>query len=139
MTQSALDPIEIPHGGYDTVVQTMGICSVADPVRLLRHLGSLINPRHGRILLLEHGKSYYKFLNNWLDSSAPSHADKYGCWWNKDIGEIVKDSGLDVVVLKRYHFGTTWWIEIKANHPEDVQSCKLSQVHSQQQGSSTVH
>ena len=91
----------------------MGICSVADPVRLLRHLGSLVNPHHGRILLLEHGLSHYAWLNTWLDSSAANHADKYGCWWNKNIGRIVEESGLEIVKMKRYHLGTTWWIELK--------------------------
>ena len=113
IAQSALDPIESPPGGFDTVLQTMGICSVGDSVRLLRQLGSLVNPDRGRILLLEHGRSHYDWLNSWLDSSAPGHADRYGCWWNKDIGKIVEESGLEVVCLKRYHLGTTWWIELR--------------------------
>lgn len=108
-----LDSLNTPPEGFDTVLQTMGICSVADSVHLLHRLGSLVNPHHGRILLLEHGKSYYDWLNSWLDSSAPSHADRYGCWWNKDIGRIVEESGLEVVTMKRYHLGTTWWIELK--------------------------
>lgn len=102
----------------------MGICSVAEPVRLLRHLTSLVNPDHGRILLLEHGKSYYDWLNTWLDSSAAEHADKFGCWWNKDIGQIINESGLEVVKLKRYHFGTTWWIELKLKGSQSASSPK---------------
>ena len=95
------------------MLQTMGVCSIADPVRLLRQMASLTNSDHGRILLLEHGRSWYDWLNSWLDSSAPGHADKFGCWWNKDIGRIVEEAGLEVVALKRYHFGTTWWVELR--------------------------
>lgn len=93
---------------FDTIVQTMGLCSMPDPVGTLRHLGSITEPQHGRILLLEHGRSYYDWLNRVLDNLAPAHADRHGCWWNRDIGKIVRDSGLEVVEEKRWHFGTTW-------------------------------
>ncbi|KAJ5141393.1 hypothetical protein N7526_002388 [Penicillium atrosanguineum] len=93
---------------YDTIVQTMGLCSMPDPVGTLRHLGEITEPKHGRILLLEHGRSYYDWLNRILDNLAPTHADRHGCWWNRDIGAIVRDSGLEIVEEKRWHLGTTW-------------------------------
>ena len=95
-------------GYFDTVVQTMGLCSMPDPVGTLRHLGSITEPQQGRILLLEHGRSHYDWLNTVLDNLAPAHADRHGCWWNRDIGAIVRESGLEVVEEKRWHFGTTW-------------------------------
>ncbi|KAF2033714.1 S-adenosyl-L-methionine-dependent methyltransferase [Setomelanomma holmii] len=113
--QSALDPIVPPFDaqeGYDTVIQTMGLCSTPDPVKLLQNMEASTK-EDGQILLLEHGKSHYEWLNNLLDKSAPAHADEHGCWWNKDIGEIVEESGLEVVTIRRYNFGTTWWIELK--------------------------
>jgi methyltransferase OMS1 len=113
--QSALDPITPPFGaqdGYDTVLQTMGICSTSEPVRLLQNLEAATK-EDGQILLLEHGRSHYKWLNDLLDKTAPAHADEHGCWWNKDIGKIVEESGLEVVEMKRYNLGTTWWIELK--------------------------
>ncbi|KAL4979301.1 methyltransferase domain-containing protein [Aspergillus desertorum] len=96
------------QGYYDTIVQTMGLCSMPDAAGALRHLGTIIEPQHGRILLLEHGRSHYDWLNRVLDNLAPAHADRHGCWWNRDIGQIVRDSGLEVVEEQRYHFGTTW-------------------------------
>ena len=115
LTQSSHDPIPRPaSGGFDTILQSMGLCSTANPSALLSHLGRLSNPTGGRILLLEHGRSHYEWLNRILDEHAPAHADKHGCWWNRDIQKIVQDSGLEIVQIKRYHFGTTWWIELKA-------------------------
>ncbi|CAG8907672.1 unnamed protein product [Penicillium egyptiacum] len=93
---------------FDTVVQTMGLCSMPDPVATLRHLGSVTEPASGRILLLEHGRSYYGWLNRILDNLAPAHADRHGCWWNRDIEDIVRESGLEIVEEKRWHLGTTW-------------------------------
>jgi methyltransferase OMS1 len=113
--QSALDPIIPPYGaqdGYDTVIQTMGLCSTPEPVKLLQNIEASTN-KDGQILLLEHGQSHYDWLNNILDKTAPAHANEHGCWWNKDIGKIVEDSGLEVVDIKRYNFGTTWWLELK--------------------------
>lgn len=98
---------------FDTVVQTMGLCSMPDPVRTLRHLGSITEPQQGRILLLEHGRSYYEWLNRVLDNLAPAHATRHGCWWNRDIGQIVQESGLEVVEVQRWHLGTTWRVILK--------------------------
>lgn len=112
--QDAALPVQCPApGGFDTVIQTFGICSTPEPEKLLRNLGNMTNPDGGRILLLEHGRSYYKWLDRFLDSMAPAHANRYGCWWNKDIGQIVESSGLQIVEQRRYHFGTTWWFELK--------------------------
>lgn len=97
---------------YDTIVQTMGLCSTGDPVGLLRNLGQSIEP-DGRILLLEHGKGTWAWVNSILDGLAPRHAREFGCWWNRDIGEIVRESGLEVVKIERKHFGTTWWVELR--------------------------
>ena len=114
VTQSAFKPIpQLSASGFDTVLQTMGLCSTPEPSELLTRLGSLVNPETGQILLLEHGRSYYDWLNRTLDKTAPAHADKYGCWWNRDIGKIVEDSGLEVIKIKRYHLGTTWWVELR--------------------------
>lgn len=127
LTQSALDHIICPtSGGFDTIVQTMGLCSTPHPSELLTHLGSLANPSHGQILLLEHGRSHYAWLNRLLDRSAPAHADRHGCWWNRDIGKIVEESGLDVVKIKRYHLGTTWWVELKPQ--EGVMKARTSRA-----------
>ncbi|KAI9717266.1 MAG: hypothetical protein M1812_004793 [Candelaria pacifica] len=115
LVQSTASPISCPSPrGFDTVIQTMGLCSTSDPADTLKTLGHLINQEHGQILLLEHGRSHYKWLNRILDDLAPAHANKHGCWWNRDIGWIIDQSGLEVTQLKRYHLGTTWWVELRA-------------------------
>ncbi|KDB22659.1 hypothetical protein H109_05400 [Trichophyton interdigitale MR816] len=115
LAQDAMGEVRSPAGTkFDTVVQTMGLCSHPEPVNLLKHLGELLsdededNNDDGRILLLEHGRGHYDWLNGLLDGLAAAHADRHGCWWNRDIGEIVRQSGLEVVEARRYHLGTTW-------------------------------
>ena len=60
----------------------------------------------GTILLLEHGRSgYFSWLNDVLDKSAPDHAAKWGCWWNKDIPALLEASGLQLLSYHTWHFG----------------------------------
>ncbi|KAF8243056.1 S-adenosyl-L-methionine-dependent methyltransferase, partial [Wilcoxina mikolae CBS 423.85] len=111
--QDAGAPLTAPSGGkFDTVLQSMGLCSHHSPVQLLRNLGDACKD-DGTIILLEHGKSHYDWLNRILDRFAEKHAEKWGCWWNRDVESILNESGLRVVKLRRYHFGTTYWIEAK--------------------------
>lgn len=117
-TQSALEPLPSspsarPPPPYDTIVQTMGLCSMPQPSLLLTHLGTLLKPGSGRILLLEHGRSHYNWVNWILDRTAGQHAIKHGCWWNRDIGRIVEESGLIVAKVERKHLGTTWVLELR--------------------------
>jgi len=98
---------------YDTVIQTMGLCSVDDPVALLNNLGNCVKEEEGRILLLEHGRGAWGWVNKILDVNAEGHAKAFGCWWNRELGDIVRDSNLEIVDIQRWHLGTTWWIELK--------------------------
>lgn len=104
---------------YDTVIQTMGLCSTPSPVELLANMVQYLDTDNpdSRILLLEHGRSYRQWLNNILDNSAEKHAEIHGCWFNRDIGALVEEAaqktGLEVVTERRFHLGTTWVFELK--------------------------
>ena len=114
--QSALRMQEKPKEGYDTIIQTMGVCSTPQPAETLGHLGSLLKPSTGRLLLIEHGRGYYNWINYILDRDAHRHAQKYGCYHNRDIDAIVKESGLVVEKMTRpfwWNLGTVWVIEAR--------------------------
>lgn len=125
LTQCTMDPIPPPpkapvtqHDGedfrFDAVIDTMGLCSHPDPVAFLRRLGELVARPHGRILLLEHGRSpSHAWLNKLLDDLALAHADRHGCWWNRDLDATVRKSGLEIVEAQRFHFGTTAMFVLK--------------------------
>ena len=120
--QAALRMRERPSKGYDTIVQTMGVCSTPQPAETLAHLGSLLNPETGRLLLIEHGRGYYNWINYILDRDAHRHAQKYGCYHNRDIESIVKNSGLVVEKMTRpfwWNLGTVWVIEARPHGWKD--------------------
>lgn len=108
---------------YDTIVEAFGLCSHEDPVSALKNFSSLLKP-NGRIVLLEHGRSWYGIINKILDKRAVKRLNTWGCRWNLDIGEILDDSGLEIVEEKRTHLGTTWCIIAKhrgdAKNKEEV-------------------
>ena len=115
-TQSATDPLPasaMPETGFSTVVQTMGICSTPTPAATLAHLGGLVNPNDGKLLLLEQGRSYYEWMNWILDKAAAKHADKHGCWFNRDVGRVLDESGLVIEKVERSQFGTLWYVEAR--------------------------
>lgn len=114
--QSATDPLPataVPRGGFTTILQTMGICSTPNPAATLSHLATLVDPAEGRILLLEHGRSNHSFVNWVLDKSAARHADKHGCWPNRDIRKVLKESGLVIEKMKVSSFGTLYYVEAR--------------------------
>ncbi|CCF60580.1 hypothetical protein KAFR_0K02260 [Kazachstania africana CBS 2517] len=97
---------------YDTIIEAFGLCSHEDPLRALNNFTKLLKP-DGRIILLEHGRGDKKFINKILDKRAAKRLETWGCRWNLDIGELLDDSGLDVVKEERSHMGTTWCIVAK--------------------------
>ncbi len=67
-------------------------------VQVLKQAAKLLKP-DGKILLIEHGRSYYAWLNNNLDKGCQRHREKWGCFWNRDIMAIVKEVRHDLPVL----------------------------------------
>lgn len=111
--------LQFPGETFDTVVDTFGLCSMDDPVATLREMQRVCRPG-GRLLLLEHGRSHYSWLSSVLDKFADAHAQKWGCHWNRDILAFVREAGLEVETVRRFHFGTTYYIIAKPKASSDV-------------------
>lgn len=117
-------PLTSTADKYDTVIQTFGLCSVSDPVAVLKNLATVVKPESGRIILLEHGKGWFGVVNGLLDKNADKHFEKYGCWWNRDIEGIVEEAaqktpGLEIVKVERpniLQMGTLVWVELKVTN-----------------------
>ncbi|ORY28393.1 S-adenosyl-L-methionine-dependent methyltransferase [Rhizoclosmatium globosum] len=108
---------------FDTVLDTFGLCSYHNPTQSLENMLKLCKP-NGQLILLEHGRSVHpiEFISSWindaLDKTAQSHANRWGCWWNRDLETIIRNiKGLQIESVKRYHFGTT--IEIIARKVDE--------------------
>lgn len=107
--------VQYDDNTFDTVVDTFGLCSFDDPVAVLQELRRVCKPE-GKILLLEHGRSKsYQGMSNYLDKHAEQHAQNWNCIWNRDIEQIVRDSGLHIQSFYNWHFGTTYYMVCTPN------------------------
>lgn len=119
---------EVADNSYDTVIESFGLCSIGPthgpdclkmsdddheaasnhPVRVLNEMARVCKP-DGKVLLLEHGQSYYEWLNKFIDKDAKGHFKRWGCWPNRDIEALIRQSDLEIEYLSRWHFGTTYY------------------------------
>ncbi|KAI1295252.1 Methyltransferase-like protein 7B [Mortierella claussenii] len=101
--------IPYPDGSFDTVVDTFGLCSFEDPVQVLREMKRVLRPG-GKLLLLEHGNSHWTFMKNMQAKQLDRHVHKYGCYWNREIEELVQEAGLKIVEEERSQLGTVYYM-----------------------------
>ena len=98
-------PFQDDH--FDSAVDTFGLCSFEDPKRVLLEIRRVVKPG-GKVLLLEHGDSSWRFFKDYLQKHLLRHVELFGCYHNRDIEAIVKESGLIIEYAKRKHFGSTY-------------------------------
>ena len=103
---------------FETIVDTFGLCSYDDPTAVLKEMSRVCKPE-GKILLLEHGRSKsWDWISKYLDKHAERHAKNWGCIWNRDLDQILKESGLEIDILHTWHFGTSYYVVCKpSTHP----------------------
>ncbi len=104
--------LEFPDNAFDTVVDSLSLCTLTQPVQALREMARVCKPK-GRILLLEHGRSNKQGLARWQDKKADKHAKRFGCKWNRNILGLVGEANLEVASCKQYCFGVFHAIEVK--------------------------
>ena len=94
---------------FDTVVETFSICSYEEPIESLKEIQRVVKP-NGKVLLLEHGQSTWGWLVKFMEKNLMGHVVKFGCYWNRDIEHLVRESGLYIDECKRSQFGTLYYI-----------------------------
>ncbi|KAF9198063.1 Methyltransferase-like protein 7B [Haplosporangium sp. Z 27] len=101
--------IPYPDHSFDTVVDTFGLCSFEEPVQVLKEMKRVLRPG-GKLLLLEHGNSHWGFMQDMQAKQLDKHVHKYGCYWNREIEQLVEEAGLKMVEKERSQLGTVYYI-----------------------------
>jgi ubiquinone/menaquinone biosynthesis C-methylase UbiE len=89
---------------FDTVISSLATCSFYDPIKALKEMRRVCKPQ-GRILLLEHGRSTWKWLGRYQDRHMHQQMEEGGCRWNQEPQELVKASGLKIIEAERTLLG----------------------------------
>ena len=97
---------------FDTVISSLSLCTFPNPLAALSEMARVCK-YDGRIFLLEHGRSNYKWLGRWQNYRAYRHARLLGCQWNREPLELVRQSGLSLIHASRSFFGILHLIEAK--------------------------
>lgn len=103
--------ISFPPGSFDTVASALSLCTIPNPLRALQEM-SRVCRKDGQILLLEHGPSDWKiiaaaqklFVGEW-------HVRKYGCHWDREPHQLLKQAGLPLRAHRRHFFGVLHVLE----------------------------
>lgn len=91
-------------GTFDTVISTLTMCTIPDPVRALREMMRVCKPG-GRILLLEHGRSDFEPFGLVQDMIAPFKLRQMGCHYNRMPLEILRRAGTPPARIEKRFFG----------------------------------
>ncbi|HJY87582.1 MAG TPA: class I SAM-dependent methyltransferase [Candidatus Acidoferrales bacterium] len=103
--------LAFPDQSFDTVVDSLSLCTIPDPVVPLREMARVCR-RDGQILLVEHGRSSHEWLGRWQDGRADRHAEKFCCRWNLNPLDLVRQAQLLPIRVHRIFLGIFWMLEV---------------------------
>jgi len=90
------EEIPLEDGSMDAVVMTFTLCSVADPLRVLREISRVLQP-HGVLLFAEHGLAPEVQVQRWQHRLTPGWRHiAGGCHLDRKIDELIGEAGFTI-------------------------------------------
>jgi ubiquinone/menaquinone biosynthesis C-methylase UbiE len=90
------EQLAFPKESFDTVVSTLSLCTVIDPLQALQEMARVAR-REGQLLLLEHGRCQVGRIARWQDRITPHQVLRVGCHLNRNILAFVQAADLKVI------------------------------------------
>lgn len=116
LVQADAERLPFPDDAFDTVVDSLTVCTYPDPVRALGEMARVCRPG-GRLLLFEHGRSDRGWLARLQERWAEGHYRRSGCRWDRRPAEIVERAGLVVREAERTLLGVLHLVEAEPPRP----------------------
>lgn len=104
--------LKFPDCCFDTVVSSLCLCTFADPVAAVREMARVCRPE-GRILLVEHGLSSWRWLACCQRHWARGFSGQTGCHWDRNPRAIVLQAKVNVLSCRRGFAGIIYAIEAR--------------------------
>lgn len=103
--------LAFPDHSFDTVVSSLSLCTIPDPVRALREVTRVCRP-NGKVLHLEHGRSNVQWIARLQDRFSDAWYRRHmGCRWNREPLHFIEEAGFKVLSHHRSLFGILHVIE----------------------------
>lgn len=104
LVQAEAHALPFPDATFDTVVETLSLCIVPDPMAAVRELARVCRPG-GRILLLEHVASPTRPIRWLQDLLTPLQAAHVGCHLNRETLNAIKQAGVRLRSVDTHYQG----------------------------------
>ena len=100
LRQAPAEEIPFEDASFDTVVSTLVMCSVRDPLRALSEARRVLKPS-GKLRLYDHVRYDHAFGAFWQDLITPAWRwFGAGCHPNRDIAALVREAGFEFEQLE---------------------------------------
>ena len=101
IVEAGAEELPFPDGRFDTVVSTLVLCTVADPLRALREVWRVLKP-DGQLLFIEHVRSDDPRLAKWQDRlNGLNRIVAHGCNCNRATLDVIKQAGFTIRSLEK--------------------------------------
>jgi ubiquinone/menaquinone biosynthesis C-methylase UbiE len=98
------ESLDFPDNSFDTVISSLSTCSFFDPIASLQEMRRVCKA-DGKIMLIEHGRSSWKWLGNYQDRHVQEQIEQGGCRWNQEPQELIREAGIKILHADRALFG----------------------------------
>lgn len=94
------EELPLDDKGFDTVVTTWTLCTIAEPVKALKEMKRVLKP-DGELLFVEHGLAPEPRVEAWQHRLNPIWTRiAGGCHLNRKIDELIRAAGFTITELE---------------------------------------
>jgi SAM-dependent methyltransferase len=121
LVEGRAEALPFPDKSFDTVISEFTLCAIENPVAALKEMTRVAR---NRVIILEHGLSYWSVvrrLGYWTSLFPdPQHPWSYGCYQDRDILDIVKESKVKVKQMQLSSLGHVYLLTLAPSDQSDV-------------------